>query len=129
MRGNAALAARIARLEAQRKRSKRRLPRLVFFIHGDNGPEATVEGFSTFGGATVPRKPGEALPDALRRAWEHPEAGSALFAVYPTSEAPEEAPGQSAPSPEPYPQPGPVLFTGHWSEWRASQEEMSNERS
>lgn len=87
-----------------------------------------MEGFANADSLMVPRKPGEALSDALRRAWAYPDAGLCLFAVYPPEEEPEETPGQIAPPPEPEPQPGPVLFTGHWSEWRASQEEMSNER-
>lgn len=127
MRGNAALAARIARLEAERKRSKRRFPRLTFTIHRYDAPAASVQGFANADGLMVAREPGEALSDALRRAWRHPDAGLCLFAVYPPDEAPEEAPGQIVPS-EPEPQPEPVLFTGHWSEWRASQEEMPNER-
>lgn len=128
MRGSAALAARIKRLEAERRRVKRRPPRLTFFIHRDDAAEATVDGFANADGLMVPREPGEALPDVLRRAWRHPDAGTALFAVYPPDDTPEQVPGQSVPEPEPEPDPEPALFTGHWSEWRASQEETPDER-
>lgn len=88
----AALAKRVARAEQAATRSKRRLPRLAFFVQRDEAPEASVQGFANADGLMVPRKPGEALPDALARAWRHPDAGTALFAVYidePGAETPD----------------------------------------
>ncbi len=71
-----------------------------------------MQGFANADGLMVPRELGEALSDALRRAWRHPDAGLCLFAVYPPDEAPEEAPGQIVPSPEPEPQPDPYALAG-----------------
>lgn len=111
MRGNAALASRIARLEAQRRRFKRRLPRLTFSIYPDQAP-GDVQGFANSRGLMVPREPGEALSAVQARAWRHPDAGQALFAVYPPDEASEAGPGQSEPSPEPEPNPDPYALAG-----------------
>lgn len=99
MRGNTALAARIARLEAQRRRSKRRFPCLVFKIVDQ---DAACVGFSGPSGAIIERETGESLKALATRSAA--ALGSvAVFAVYPPEEAPEAVPGQSVPSPEPEP--------------------------
>lgn len=89
MRGNTALAARIARLE--RALAPRPLPRLAFLIHQDDVPETAIEGFRTCEGTRIPRNPGEALSDLLRRAWGQPGIGLSLFACYPPDAEPVPA--------------------------------------
>lgn len=98
---------------------------MVFMIHPDDAPEATVEGFRRPDGTDVARNPGEALSDLVARSCDGLRTGVAIFACYP-------------PKPEPLPvvieatsvdmplEPTPSLFnraTSHWSEWRASQGE------
>lgn len=65
----------------------RLLPRLAFVIHEDDAP-SSVQGFRVASGEIVRCEPFEALSGAMERAFRHPGARGALFAVYAISSEP-----------------------------------------